>query len=189
MEALMDFAKLNPWNWFTKEDEQTAAPPAVQGGSPAKPSFPETPFPSLHPGMERFFENAFRNFGFPRGAWPGFLSGPESGGVAKPKVDITGSEKEYTVSAELPGIDEKDIHIELKGECLIIRAEKRQEEKSEDKGYYRVERRFGAFQRVLSVPQDADTDNIKATCKNGVVTITMPRTAAKEPSARRIAIE
>ncbi|MEF3696343.1 Hsp20/alpha crystallin family protein [Desulfolutivibrio sp.] len=185
----MDFAKLNPWNWFTKEDAQDAAPPAAPGAPPAKPSFPESPFPSLHPDTERFFENAFRNFGFPRGMWPGFISGPESGGIAKPKVDITGSEKEYTVSAELPGIDEKDIHIELKGDCLIIRAEKRQEEKSEDKGYYRVERRFGAFERVLSVPKDADTANIKATCKNGVVTITMPRTAAQEPSARRIAIE
>jgi HSP20 family protein len=185
----MDFAKLNPWNWFTKEDEQEKNLPAGQGQGPAKPAFSGSPFAFPHPDMDSFFETAMRRFGFSPPAWPAFFSGEAAAGLLKPKVDITGSEKEYVVSAELPGVDEKDIHVELKGDALIIRAEKRQEEKSEDKGYYRVERRFGSFQRVLAVPKDADTGNIKAACKNGVVTITMPRQAPAEPAARRIAIE
>jgi len=104
-------------------------------------------------------------------------------------VDIAGSEKEYVISAELPGVDEKDIHVELRGDSLILSAEKRQEAKSEGKGFYRIERSYGSFQRVLAVPDDADTDAVKASYKKGVLTVTLPRKASIAPVSRRIAIE
>jgi len=107
----------------------------------------------------------------------------------KPSVDISGSEKEYVISAELPGVDEKDISLELKGDALIIKAEKQREKKTEDKGYYRVERRYGSFQRVLAVPEDADAEGIKANYKKGVLTVTLPRKKGVESAAtKKIAI-
>ncbi|NMC50793.1 MAG: Hsp20/alpha crystallin family protein [Desulfovibrio sp.] len=182
----MDFTKLNPSNWFTKEDEQDKSAPVRQGQTPARPAFPGGSFFEMPADMAKFMENAFRAFGSAP-AWP--FAGQKEGEAARPKVDIAGSEKEYAITAELPGIDEKDIQVELKGDALIIRAEKRQEEKSEDKGYYRMERRYGSFQRVLAVPGDADVEGIKAGYKNGVLTITMPRKVSVEAAAKRVPIE
>lgn len=184
----MDFAKLNPWNWFTKEDAQDKSAPVRQDQPPARPVFPGGSFFEMPIDMAKFMENAFRAFGSAP-AWPWPFASQKEGEAVRPKVDIVGSEKEYAITAELPGIDEKDIQVELKGDALIIKAEKRQEEKSEDKGYYRMERRYGSFQRVLAVPGDADVEGIKAGYKNGVLTITLPRKASVEPTAKRIAIE
>ncbi len=185
----MDFTKLNPWNWFTKEDEQDKSAPVRREQSPAMPSFPSGSFFDMPSDMPKFMENAFRAFGFPPAAWAWPFGGSKEGEAVRPRVDIAGSEKEYTITAELPGVEEKEIQVELKGDALIIKAEKTQEEKTEDKGYYRMERRYGSFRRVLAVPGDADAEGVKAGYKNGVLTITMPRKAAVEPAAKRIAIE
>ncbi|QLA17745.1 Hsp20/alpha crystallin family protein [Desulfolutivibrio sulfoxidireducens] len=185
----MDYAKLNPWNWFKKEDEQDKSPSVRPDEPPAKRPFPASPFFGAPGDMDTFMDRAFRTFGLPAAPWTWPFGGSKEGEVARPRVDITGSEKEYTISAELPGIEEKDIQVELKGDALVIKAEKTQEEKTEDKGYYRMERRYGSFRRVLAVPGDADVEGVKAGYKNGVLTITMPRKASVEAETKRIAIE
>lgn len=184
----MEITKLNPWNWFRKEDEQDKVLPVKQQGrGEAHPA--ANPLVGIHTEVDRIFDQAFHNFGLSPsffGANSLFAKGTDA---FRPKVDIGGSEKEYTITAELPGINEKDISIELKGDALIISGEKKQEEKTEEKGYYRVERSYGSFQRMLNVPDDADTENIKAKYKNGVITIVLPRTKNIESETRKIAIE
>jgi len=184
-EDVMDIAKLNSWNWFRKEDEQEKRLPVARAGGGA--AYPYSPLLGLHAEMDRLFENVFRSFGL------GFPSlGPETpsleGGFLKPKVDVAGSDKEYTITAELPGLEEKDVTVEIKGDSLVIRGEKRKEEKAEGKDYYRVERSYGSFQRVLNIPEDADVDGIKAAYRNGVITVTLPRKAQAAAESRRIAL-
>ncbi len=176
----MDFAKLNPWNWFKKEEERPGALPVHRGGQAEAPAHA---LGALHDEIDRLFE----------GLWRGFGAGGEGaqapGGLLKPRVDIAGSEKEYVVSAELPGLDEKDISVELRGDALILRGEKRREAESRDKGWYRMERSYGSFQRVLSVPADADPEGIRATYRGGVLRVTLPRTKAAQAPVRTIPIQ
>ncbi len=181
----MDIARLNPWNWFKREDEQEKSLPVVQTRDAE--AAPYNPLLSLHAEMDRFFENVFRGFGL---RLPLLRpSGPSlEAGFLKPKVDVAGSDKEYTVTAELPGLEEKDVVVEVKGDSLVIRGEKRKEEKAEGKDYYRVECSYGSFQRVLNIPEDADVDGIKAKYRNGVVTVTLPRKAQAAMEFRRIAL-
>ena len=86
---------------------------------------------------------------------------------------------------EVPGVEEKDIHITLDNDVLLVRGEKRQEQESKDGGFHRVERSYGSFQRALNLPTDANQDTIKAAFKNGVLTITMEKREASAPKQGR----
>lgn len=174
----MDMTKLNPWNWLKKEEEQEQAMPARKDDVEQRTS---NPLKSLHDEVDRLFDSAFR--GINRHSFFG------PGDAFKPKVDIVGSGKDYTVTVELPGIDEQDVSIDLMGNNLVIKGEKKQEEKTEEEGYYRVERRYGSFQRVLDLPEDADRDGVKASFRNGVLTVTMPRLQVEQHEKKSIPIE
>ena len=106
-----------------------------------------------------------------------------------PRVDVSEGKKEITVKAEIPGCNAKDIDVSLEGQILTIKGEKKQEKEEKEKNYYRMERSYGAFQRILSLPEDADQDSIKATFKNGVLNITLPRKALPAPDVRQIEIK
>ena len=80
------------------------------------------------------------------------------------------------------------MHVDLRDNALFIRGEKKVEKRDDSKGYYRVERSFGSFQRILSLPEDADPDAIKASCKDGVLTVTVQRVKGKEPEAKSIPV-
>jgi HSP20 family protein len=107
----------------------------------------------------------------------------------KPNLDIGVSDKEYTISIELPGIDEKDVQLELINDTLKIKGEKKQQKEEKEKNYYRMERSYGSFQRTLSLPEDVDQDDIKAVYKNGIMKITIPRKAALKTEAKQIEIK
>ncbi len=183
----MDVKKLVPWNWFKKEEEQESRPVAVRQGYPAAGVY--APLAQLHQEIDRLFDTVFRGFGL--GGWPLSAdepSAPLAGGMLKPTLDISATDKEYTVSVEVPGVDEKDIHIELVGNTLTIRGEKRQETEEKGKNFYRKERAYGAFQRILSLPGDADQEGIEASFSKGVLTITIPRRAQEEKEGKTIEI-
>lgn len=104
-----------------------------------------------------------------------------------PKVDIVSGNKEYTITAELPGLEEKDVrlHISVDG-LLVISGEKRQEA-AEGRGETQcVECSYGAFERALSLPDDVDREGIEARFRNGVLTVTCPRTEAEHSLSRQI---
>ncbi len=100
---------------------------------------------------------------------------------ASPAVDFSEKKKAYEVTAELPGMDQKDIEVKLVNGELTIRGKKEEEKKKKNKDYYLHERHFGSFERRFRIPEGADTDKIEASFKNGVLTITL----AKRPEAQK----
>ena len=95
-----------------------------------------------------------------------------------PKLDIMSDDKTYTINAELPGVDIDNVKLEVKNGLLILSGEKKKE--FENKEQHIAERSWGSFQRELSLPDDADVDNINATHKDGVLSINIPKIVAKE---------
>jgi HSP20 family protein len=105
-----------------------------------------------------------------------------------PAVDVTDTEKAYEITAELPGLDEKNVEVKLSNGVLTIKGEKKEEKEEKKKDYYLSERRYGSFQRSFSVPDGVDADKITASFKNGVLTVTLPKTAEAKKSEKKIAI-
>lgn len=93
-----------------------------------------------------------------------------------PVVDIAESENEFVVKAEVPGCKADDIDISVSGNVLTISGEKKLEEERKEKGYYHLERAYGAFRRDLNLTGDVDPGKIEAVCRDGVLTITLPKT-------------
>lgn len=110
------------------------------------------------------------------------------GGVILPHVDIAEGKKEYTITAEVPRVDEKDIDLTLDDGTLRIRGEKHYEHEDHDKQYHCIERSYGSFQRTLSLPPDADEKQIDAKFKDGVLAITIAKDLKAKSPVRRIAI-
>lgn len=104
-----------------------------------------------------------------------------------PAVDVFDKADAVVLKAELPGMDPDQVHIEVEDNVLTLKGERRFEEKVEDERYYRIERRFGSFQRSLALPQGARTDEIEAAYQDGILTITVPK--AEEVKPKRIPIQ
>lgn len=181
----MELTKLNPWNWFKNEEESESKHLQV-----SRAGQHYTPLTQLHQEIDRIFDNAFRGFRLPSFEFDNTLSGVNQDVFLKPNVDIEASDKEYAITVEVPGVEEDNIKLELADNTLTIKGEKKQESKKKEKDVYRVERSYGSFQRVLSLPEDADQDNIDAQFKNGVLTITLPRKqVATKPKGKVIDIK
>ena len=108
----------------------------------------------------------------------------------RPSLNVSGTNKEYLVSVELPGVEEKNIKVEIMGRSLIISGEKKyqEEQKKQEAGYYYTERSFGQFKRVLEVPCDSVFAEITAEYKNGVLNINIPRTQQSGEQTKKIEI-
>lgn len=187
----MDIKKLAPWNWFKKEEEESGATvPVKRADSLANTARGASSHPivQLQREMDRLFENAFHGFGFSPFRSELFTPLTDSG-LLRPQVDVGASDKEYSITVEVPGVDEKDVKIEIVNDTMTIRGEKKQEKEEKEKNYYRVERSYGSFHRVLSLPEDVNQDDIKATFKNGVLTIKMPRKALPKSDVKQIDIK
>ena len=95
----------------------------------------------------------------------------------------------YEITAELPGLDEKNIEVKLANGVLSIKGEKREEKEEKRKDYYRRERSFGSFERSFQVPEGIDTDKIAASFKNGILSVTLPKSAEAQKQAKRIEVK
>lgn len=182
----MDIKKLAPWNWFKNEEAAEAKNVPVKH---AEKDRYYSPLSSLHSEIDRIFDNAFRNFGSPSMNLSKHLMEKPDGILLKPNVDIAASDKEYTITVEVPGVDDENIKLELADGMLIVRGEKKQESEQKERDFYRVERSYGSFQRVLTLPEDTDEDNIGAKFKNGVLIITLPRKEVSTPKGKEIEIK
>jgi HSP20 family protein len=110
-------------------------------------------------------------------------------GAFSPKVDVTENEKEFNISAELPGMDDKDIDVSLQNDMLTIRGEKKEEKEDKGKDYYRMERSYGYFSRTIPLPVEVETDKVDAKFKKGVLTITLPKTAKAVAETKKISVK
>ena len=105
--------------------------------------------------------------------WP--FSEVETYGSFTPQVEMTEDDKSILVTAELPGLDEKDIEISLTHDTLVLRGEKKEEIENNSGEIYCTERSYGSFTRILSIPRDVDPDRVEATFSKGVLHITLPK--------------
>jgi len=92
-----------------------------------------------------------------------------------PAVDITEDDQSITVKAEMPGVEPKEIDLQVSGDLLTISGEKKEEHEEKRSGYYHVERRFGSFQRTVRLPGEVDTEKVEAEYRNGILTVKMNR--------------
>ena len=106
-----------------------------------------------------------------------------------PSVDVSETDNEIHVSAELPGMEEKDIDVSLSGNHLIIRGEKKTEKEKKDKQYYRKESSYGSFHRSIPLPTEVEEDKIEATFKKGVLKIDLPKSQEARKGRKKIEIQ
>jgi len=161
----MNVRDLIPWG---RESSQT--PTVYRDEQPS-------PFLSLHREMNRLFDDAFRSFGTPS------LFGRSS---AWPSVEIAETNNEVRISAELPGLEEKDIEVLMDDDVLTLRGEKKSE--VEDKARQFSERYYGRFERRIPLGFEVEEDKVAATFRNGVLTITVPKSEKVQTRVKRIAI-
>lgn len=139
----------------------------------------EHPLVSFREKMDGLFEDFFGNFQN-MGLWPTSFEKSDF----LPRIDVSESDKEIHVNAELPGMTEKDIEVTLENNVLTVKGEKKQEEERKERNYYHVERRYGSFYRNIPIPGEVDTEKIEASFKNGVLNIIVPKKEAAQKGAK-----
>jgi HSP20 family protein len=168
--------------------------PVTQRKAANTPSRMESwvPFSNLRREMDRLFDDFGRDF------WQSpFRSGfgiepiwqNQMTWAATPAVDVVESEKAYEVTAELPGMDEKNIEVKLSNGNLTIKGEKQEEKEEKNKDYYLQERHFGSFERSFQVPDEVDASKIEATFTKGVLKVSLPKKAEAQKPAKKIEVK
>lgn len=148
------------------------------------------PFESLRREVDRLFDD-FRPFDWRLPSVRSAFELPKlTTGEWKiaPAIDLIEKEKEYEISAELPGIDDKNVEVKLANGVLTIKGEKNEEKEEKQKDYYLSERRFGSFQRSFAVPEGVDADKIEASFTKGVLTVKLPKSAEAQKAEKKIAV-
>ena len=97
-----------------------------------------------------------------------------------PQVEVTEKDQEYIVHADLPGMKREDFDITVEGNRFILRGERKEETKEDKKGYHYSERRYGSFARAFALPADIDSEKVKASYKNGVLEVLLPKSAKEK---------
>ena len=152
-------------------------------------------FADMRREMDRLFNEMSADFGlFPhRLKFPSIKSMPAFKsviGAAEPKVDVTENDKAITVTAELPGMEEKDVNVSVGDGYISISGEKKSEKEEKTKTGYLQERSYGSFHRSFRLPDTVDADKISADLAKGVLTVTLPKTAsAAVPKTRKVAVK
>jgi HSP20 family protein len=148
---------------------------------PTRDHEPSDPFFRLQAEMNRLFSDAFSGLGA--------LGAFEADRAVPVRFDMRETDREIIIEAEIPGVDEKDIDLQLVENVLTIRGEKKLEKKGDREGEYRyVERAYGAFTRTIPLPPDVDPDRVSAVCRNGLLTVTIGKSEDSQSRARRIEI-
>ncbi len=163
-------------------------PVEVKKAAPA-----ETPGPDVWRSFRGEMDRLFDRFGLPslrrlfevEPAW----RGASAFSFAAPPIDMSEDETAYKITAELPGLDAKDVEVSVTGDRLIVKGEKRQEKEEKNKNYYFSERAYGAFQRAFELPASVDRDKVAADFAKGVLTITLPKTPEAQQQAKKIEIK
>ena len=154
-----------PWEaWDAFRDQMDRMFGGFMRGFPSLPSF--------RPSLD--FEPSFRF--------------DTSFGMTAPAVDVVEKEGAFVVTAELPGLDDKNLEVEVSGDLLTIKGEKREEKEEKGKNTYLSERRYGSFQRSFGLPESIDRAKIAATFEKGVLKVTLPKTAQAVTQQKKIPI-
>lgn len=160
---------------------------------PATPGEKWTPLEHFRRDIDRFFDE-FRPFDWrlpvsrpllgldmPR------LRSPEW--AVAPAVDVVEKDNEYEITAEMPGIDEKNIDVKLANRTLTIRGEKQEDKEEKGKDYHLSERRYGSFQRSFALPEGVDVNGIEASFTKGVLTVRLPKSEDARKAEKKISVK
>ncbi|QRM36100.1 Hsp20/alpha crystallin family protein [Microvirga sp. VF16] len=139
----------------------------------------DDPFLSPHREMNRLFDDVLRGTSLPSTGRQG-----EGGNVINAQMNVSETQNEIRITAELPGVSEQDIDINLEDDMLTIRGEKKFERKDEKENFHFVECSYGTFQRSVRLPFPMNPDQVQARFENGVLTVTVPKTGRPERSHR-----
>ena len=142
----------------------------------------ERPFSTLHREMNRLFEGLLPEAGLRPVTWRSTAE------AIQPSIDVTESEKAFLVTAELPGVEEKDVEVSLSDDVLTLKGEKRLSKEEKEKDYMRMERSYGAFYRSIPFPTRIDENAVKAEYKNGVLTVVCPKAPEAIKATKKIPI-
>lgn len=170
-----------PTKLAIKNEQKSATPAATEG----------YPFESLRREIDRAFEM------FLPARWPLARSifdtqpftGRELNWAKSPAVDVVEKDNEYEITAELPGIDEKNVDVKFANGVLTIKGEKQEEKEEKQKDYYLSERHYGSFQRAFRVPEGVDPEKVAAEFKNGVLKVTLPKSAEAKQQEKQIPVK
>ncbi len=147
------------------------------------------PFWFLHRQVNELFNDFFRDFGRPYWlALPNAELSKQRAEVLLPCIDVAQTDQAIQVTAELPGLDEKDIEVTLENQALVIKGNKKQESEETKKNYQLTERSYGEFLRVIPLPEEIKKEEVKAQFKKGVLSITIPKAEQAKEERKRIAI-
>ena len=149
--------------------------PIARDRSPA----PETPFGWLRHEIDRLFDDIGR---------PARGSFRSAGFDPRPAIELVERNKDYRLTVELPGVKEEDVDVSLADGILTLKGDKREQVERKEGGFMLSERRYGAFERQVRLPADADPDGIEARFKKGVLTLTIAKDDEKAPQPRKIAV-
>jgi HSP20 family protein len=167
---MVDFRSLVPW----RSDKQQV---------PARREDLLDPFVAFRREVDRMFDDFFDGFGSralrsPLGAWAGLT----------PSVDVTETDSEVVITAELPGLDEKDFEVTVAGDLLTLKGEKRAEREERNGGSTYTERRFGTFSRSVRLPFQVGDEKVEATYDKGLLTVRVAKPAELQRPQRRIEV-
>jgi HSP20 family protein len=177
-----------------------AAKPAAKTTQPA-PAAPRggidelsSGFANLRKDMDRIFEEMSSDFGLFPHRWrlPSFRAFPKLESIAlpaTPRVDVNETDQAITVTAELPGMEEKDVDVTVGDGYISISGEKKSESEKKEKGGYLQERSYGSFHRSFRLPDSVDVGKISADLKKGVLTVTLPKKAEATANKRKVSVK
>lgn len=139
---------------------------------------------SLHREMDRLFDSLWSD-----SLGSSLLSGDWSRMDVAPQLDVTEDDKAFSVTVDLPGMDEKNVDVTLSDRILTIRGKKEEDKETKDKDYYRRERAYGSFRRSIEIPVAVDSSKIDASFKKGVLTINLPKTKEAQEKVKHIEVK
>ncbi|MBU6955835.1 Hsp20/alpha crystallin family protein [Hahella sp. HN01] len=177
----MNLKKWSPWNWLHQEGKTASEVPVSSRQSS------NYPMARFRQEMDRLFDDMLHSFKYPE--LPEFGLGREWAGLLKPNLDISEGKESYSISVELPGVSKEDVKVSLDGQRLTISGEKKHESEEKREDYHCVERSYGSFMRILTLPDNADGERLYANFKNGVLTLKVPKAGEVTVKGREVEIK
>ena len=159
--------------------------PKTKACGPLSKVSPTRSLISIRDEMDRVFDRFFTD---PWGSWPTQTAGSREAGFAPP-MDIAETESEISVRVEIPGVDPKEIDIQVHNDTLTIRGEKKEERDEKEGGYHYVERRSGSFERSVRLPDTVNAEQIEATSDHGILTLRLPKRPEAQPKQIKVDVK
>lgn len=175
----MDIQKIKPWNWFSHEEHKQ------DWWDDAKNQYRHS-VEYIQRELDKLKEGIANTSSSLPSIWP---LASQGGAYLRPRVDIAETEKQYVIMVEVPGVAEDDITLEVDNLTLQITGEKKQPEAPDNENFHQMERSYGKFRRIISLPEDTNAGQTDATFKDGVLTITIPRAEVDRSNVKKVNIK